>query len=73
MSTQEYTNERIRVTFDPARCTHSANCVKSLSSVFDVKVRPWINMDGAEDQRIIDVVRACPSGALQVMHLGSDD
>jgi uncharacterized Fe-S cluster protein YjdI len=61
---QEYSKAGLTVRFDPKICTHSGNCVRGLPQVFDVKARPWVNMDGAEREAIIEQVRRCPSGAL---------
>ena len=57
-------NAQIIVSYDPAICTHSGNCVRGLPAVFDVSKDPWINVDGAEPQAIIAAVGRCPSGAL---------
>lgn len=45
-------------------CSHAAECVNNLSSVFKLGSRPWINPDASKMNDIIDVVRRCPSGAL---------
>ena len=45
-------------------CSHAAECVNNLSSVFKLGYRPWINSDASKMNDIIDVVRRCPSGAL---------
>lgn len=45
-------------------CSHSAECIRNLESVFRLGERPWINADGDTVERIIEAVRKCPSGAL---------
>ena len=59
-----YTNDEITVVWKPKICMHSAICWKGLIEVFNPKARPWINMDGANTERIMEQVRKCPSGAL---------
>jgi len=63
-----YPKEDIKVGWDASKCTHSANCVKGLPTVFDINKRPWINVDGATRQQIIDQVAKCPSGALSIIY-----
>ena len=60
-----YRGSRITVSFDARRCIHAARCVHGLPEVFDPKRRPWIEPDGAAAERVAEVVRACPTGALQ--------
>jgi uncharacterized Fe-S cluster protein YjdI/CDGSH-type Zn-finger protein len=62
---KEYRGERITVTFDAGRCLHAAECVRGLPQVFDTERRPWISPDDAAAGRVAEVVRRCPSGALQ--------
>lgn len=63
---KEYSNNEITVVWESAKCTHSANCVKNLSSVFKPKEQPWIQVENATSQEIIDTVHKCPSGALSI-------
>jgi len=64
---KKYTNGEITVVWEPAKCSHSGICVRGLSNVFDNKARPWINMEGADSQTIINQVNHCPSGALSIL------
>lgn len=48
----------------PKVCIHSTVCWKELLQVFDPRSKPWIRMEGAGTERIIEQVRKCPSGAL---------
>jgi uncharacterized Fe-S cluster protein YjdI len=59
-----YTNGELTVVWKPKVCIHSALCWKGLIQVFNPKERPWIKMDGASTERIIEQVKKCPSGAL---------
>lgn len=69
-----YTNGEVTVRWEPSKCIHSARCVKGLPSVFNSGKRPWITIDGAETQQIIDQVAQCPSGALSTyMNDEADD
>ena len=62
--TFKYSNGQITVVWKPELCQHSTICWKGLLQVFNPKERPWINMNGASTERIIEQVRKCPSGAL---------
>jgi uncharacterized Fe-S cluster protein YjdI/CDGSH-type Zn-finger protein len=68
---KDYTGERITVSYDSSRCIHFAECVRGLPAVFDVKQRPWIQVDQADAKLVAEVVRRCPSGALHY-ELGGD-
>lgn len=63
---REYTNGEVTVLWDMKKCIHSANCIRNLPSVFDVKASPWIDMKGASSQEITTAVHKCPSGALSM-------
>lgn len=60
-----YRGDLITVTFDARRCLYAAECVRGLPQVFDTGRRPWISPDAAPADEVADVVRRCPSGALQ--------
>lgn len=59
-----YTADEITVYYERARCRHYAECVRGLPDVFDPSRRPWIRADLADRERIAEVVRSCPTGAL---------
>ncbi|MEM6726417.1 MAG: (4Fe-4S)-binding protein [Bacteroidota bacterium] len=59
-----YANDDITVVWKPNRCIHSKKCWKGLLPVFNPQKKPWVNMEGANTERIIEQVQQCPSGAL---------
>jgi uncharacterized Fe-S cluster protein YjdI len=62
--TKKYTNGDITIVWQPEVCIHSKLCWTELMDVFNPRNRPWINMDGADTERIKQQVDRCPSGAL---------
>lgn len=62
--TLKYTNNEVTVVWKPKECIHSTLCWKGLIEVFNPKERPWVKIDGATTEKIIEQVRQCPSGAL---------
>lgn len=62
---QTYESPAITVTFDPSVCIHSAVCLRGLPGVFDVRRKRWIDLEQSTADAIAEVVRRCPSGALQ--------
>ncbi len=63
---KEYTNGEVTVIWQPHMCTHSTKCWKGLLPVFNPKNRPWVDMNGASSERIVEQVNQCPSGALSM-------
>lgn len=69
--TKKYSNGEITIVWKPAVCIHSTICWKQatgLATVFNPKIRPWINMDGGTSKQIEEQVKKCPSGALSVYY-----
>lgn len=60
-----YTGRGVDVVYRSDRCLHAAECVRGLPSVFDTDRKPWIAPDNAPAAEVAEVIRRCPSGALQ--------
>jgi CDGSH-type Zn-finger protein/ferredoxin len=56
----------VTVSYTPVLCTHAAQCQARASSVFDPSKKPWIQPENGSLEAILDVIAACPSGALRV-------
>ena len=63
-NTRQYTNNEVTVVWKPEQCIHSKLCWTNLKEVFNPIRRPWVDIQGAATDRIIEQVRHCPSGAL---------
>ncbi len=61
---KEYSNDTTTVVWKPDVCIHAGECVKSLPEVFKPNERPWVQIENASSDAIIDAVNRCPSGAL---------
>jgi CDGSH-type Zn-finger protein len=61
---KDYVGKEITIHDNRRICSHAAECVNNLSSVFKLNSRLWINPDSARTEEIIDTIRKCPSGAL---------
>jgi uncharacterized Fe-S cluster protein YjdI len=69
---KEYSNNEIKVIWNPEKCIHARECVKGLPQVFNRDSTPWINMQGASSEEIMSVVDRCPSGALTYKKINSE-
>jgi len=61
---KEYSNGTVTITWEPAKCIHSAICRKGLPHVFKPTEKPWIQMGEVNSEAIVEQVKKCPSGAL---------
>ncbi|PRD57155.1 (4Fe-4S)-binding protein [Sphingobacterium gobiense] len=66
MNVHEYPNGEITILWEPTKCAHAGACVKTLPQVYNPKARPWIKVENATSQELIDQVAKCPSGALSI-------
>jgi uncharacterized Fe-S cluster protein YjdI len=61
---RKYRGKDITVYWKPDACVHASYCYRELIEVFDPGRRPWVDMNGAETDQIIEVVNMCPTEAL---------
>lgn len=66
METHEYSNGEITILWKPALCKHSGVCVRTLPQVYDPKAHPWIKIENATSEELLNQVAKCPSGALSI-------
>lgn len=60
----EYTNGEITIVWEPEICMHTEICVKMLPNVYHPKERPWVKIENATTEELINQINHCPSGAL---------
>jgi uncharacterized Fe-S cluster protein YjdI len=73
IETHKYLNKDITVIWQPSLCKHSTLCWKGLIAVFNPREKPWIKMDGATTEIIIEQVKKCPSGALSYIENAAEN
>ena len=62
--TKEYSNGEVTVVWEAEKCIHSAICVKNLPNVFLPNDKPWIKIDAATTNELVESIKKCPSCAL---------
>ena len=67
-----YRGTGLNVIWNEDLCAHCGDCLRGLPEVFDVKKRPWIQVDGADHARVIAQVEACPFKALRIERVAAD-
>ena len=60
----EYANGELTVVWKPKLCIHAAECVHALPQVYKPDERPWIKIENATTDQLINQIKKCPSGAL---------
>ena len=71
-SANVFSNNDITVTYEPCVCINAERCARELSNVFRNSVIPWIDLDAAKTDVIVNQIKKCPSGALKY-HLNQKD
>lgn len=64
--TKTYSNGEVTIVWKPDLCIHSTKCFRGLPTVFNPRVKPWIDPSASTTEDIINQVRLCPSGALSI-------
>ena len=61
---EEYVAGRLTVHDNRGVCAHVGRCTDGAPEVFKLKQEPWIDPEGASEEKIVATLRQCPSGAL---------
>ena len=67
-----YEGEEITIHYNRLLCSHAAECGRRQKAAFDSSRKPWIVPDNASKDELIEVVKACPSGALRFSVAGGE-
>lgn len=58
--------QKVTIAYTPVLCSHAGECSARASAVFKPSEKPWIQPENGTIEGILDVMAACPSGALRV-------
>jgi CDGSH-type Zn-finger protein len=67
-----YEGKEITIHYNRLLCSHAAECGTRQKAAFDSSRKPWIVPDNASAENIMEVVEACPSGALRYSLPGNE-
>lgn len=71
MATRDYRTDEIIVHWDSSRCIHTGICLRSLHEVFNLRQKPWVDVQAASADEIAATIEKCPSGALSYTRMGA--
>lgn len=60
-----YEGRDVTVYYNVLLCSHAGECGRRAAAIFNPKQKPWIQPDNGTREQVLDVMRACPSGALR--------
>ncbi|MFQ5639644.1 MAG: CDGSH iron-sulfur domain-containing protein [bacterium] len=60
----KYAGTTITILDNRGICSHAGECTNGLPKVWRMGTEPWINPDGEDKDKIIEIIKKCPSGAL---------
>ena len=64
--TEHIEGNDLTLLYETKKCIHARFCVTGAPKVFLANVQgPWINPDGIEVDRLVEIAHACPSGAIR--------
>lgn len=69
MTKRDYRTNEIIVHWDSSRCIHTGICLRSLHDVFNLRHKPWVDVQAASANDIAATIEKCPSGALTYTRL----
>ena len=61
---KEYSNGELTIIWQPEICVHAGVCFQTLPAVYRPSERPWIRIENATTEELIDQINHCPTGAL---------
>ena len=71
MAERSYRTDEIIVHWDSSRCIHTGICLRSLHAVFNLRQKPWVDVEAASADEIAATIEKCPSGALSYTQVGA--
>jgi CDGSH-type Zn-finger protein/uncharacterized Fe-S cluster protein YjdI len=58
--------KHLTLVYEGKRCIHARFCVTGAPKVFIANIKgPWIDPDGIDKARLVEIAHACPSGAIR--------